>query len=76
MGMPFPMGITAVHDREPRIVPWAWGVNGTLSVLGSVLAAVLSIRFGFAVAMLVGQLAYLVALVVVLVWPLRRTAGI
>ena len=76
MGMPFPMGITAVHDREPRIVPWAWGVNGTLSVLGSVLAAVLSISFGFSVALLVGQLAYLVALVVVLVWPLRRTAGI
>ncbi len=71
MGMPFPMGIAAVHDREPRIVPWAWGINGTLSVLGSVLAAVLSISFGFSVALLVGQLAYLVALVVVLVWPWR-----
>jgi spermidine synthase len=68
MGMPFPLGIRAVHATEPRVVPWAWGVNGTLSVLGSVLAAMLSISFGFTVALMAGQLAYLVALVVVFVW--------
>jgi hypothetical protein len=76
MGMPFPLGIRAVHSREPRVVPWAWGVNGTLSVLGSVLAAMLSISFGFTVALLAGQLAYLVAFVVLLIWPMRRGAGI
>ena len=71
MGMPFPLGIRAVHSREPRVVPWAWGVNGTLSVLGSVLAAMLSISFGFSAALLVGQLAYLVALIAVLLRPMR-----
>ena len=70
MGMPFPLGIKAVHSREPRVVPWAWGINGTLSVLGSVLAAMLSISFGFTVALFVGQLAYVLALVAVLVWPM------
>jgi len=71
MGMPFPLGIRAVHGREPRVVPWAWGINGTLSVFGSVLAAMLSITFGFTVTLLVGQLAYLVAFVAVLTWPMR-----
>ncbi len=71
MGMPFPFGISAVHSREPRVVPWAWAVNGTLSVLGSVLAAMVSISFGFTVAFFVGQLAYVLALVVVLIRPMR-----
>jgi len=75
MGMPFPLGIRALHRREPRVVPWAWGINGTLSVLGAVLAAMLSIRFGFTVALLAGQLAYLLALVAVVVWPTRLTAA-
>jgi hypothetical protein len=76
MGMPFPLGIRAIHRMEPRVVPWAWGVNGTLSVLGSVLAAVLSISFGFTVALLVGQLAYSVALLAVLIWPMRGGGGV
>ncbi len=71
MGMPFPLGIAAVHGREPRFVPWAWGINGTLSVLGSVLAAMLSISFGFTLALLVGQLVYFVALLAALFWPVR-----
>jgi len=75
MGMPFTLGIRALHRREPRVVPWAWGINGTLSVLGAVLAAMLSIRFGFTVALLAGQLAYLLALVAVVVWPTRLTAA-
>ena len=71
MGMPFPLGIAAVHGREPRLVPWAWGINGTLSVLGSVLAAMLAISFGFTLALLVGQLVYSVALLAALFWPMR-----
>ena len=70
MGMPFPLGVSAVHRKEPRVVPWAWGVNGTLSVLGSVLAAMLSIRFGFTAALVVGQLAYLTALGMAVIRPL------
>jgi SAM-dependent methyltransferase len=71
MGMPFPLGISAVHRRDYRVVPWAWGINGTLSVLGSVLAAMLSIRFGFGVALVVGQLAYLVALMTAVIRPMH-----
>ncbi|MGB9300601.1 MAG: hypothetical protein WCD51_08400, partial [Anaerolineae bacterium] len=70
MGMPFPLGVSAVHRKEPRVVPWAWGVNATLSVLGSVLAAMLSIRFGFTAALVVGQLAYLTALGMAVIRPL------
>lgn len=71
MGMPFPLGMSAVHRRDSRVVPWAWGVNGTLSVLGSVLAAMLSIRLGFSAALVVGQLAYLAALGMAVIRPMN-----
>jgi hypothetical protein len=66
MGMPFPLGIKRADLSAPRMVPWLWGINGTLSVLASVLAVFLAINVGFTAVALVGQAAYGVALLSVL----------
>ena len=34
-------------DHKDRFIPWMYGVNGSMSVLGSVLAVILSMLFGF-----------------------------
>jgi spermidine synthase len=47
MGMPFPLGLGAVAAKAPRLVPWAWGINGCASVVGAVLASILAMHFGF-----------------------------
>ncbi len=47
MGMPFPLGLSRVHDAAPGLVPWAWGVNGCASVISAVLALILAIHLGF-----------------------------
>ncbi len=62
LGMPFPLGITALSRLAPRLVPWAWGVNGFMTVVGSLIAALLSIRWGFDVTLLAGAAVYLVAM--------------
>jgi hypothetical protein len=36
----------------------AWAVNGVLSVIGSILAVALAIRFGFSAVLLAGGVAY------------------
>jgi hypothetical protein len=59
MGIPFPRGIREVSERWPNLIPWAWGVNGSLSVVGSILAAMLALSFGFRWALTAGSLAYL-----------------
>jgi spermidine synthase len=59
MGIPFPRGIREVSERRPNLIPWAWGVNGSLSVVGSILAAMLALSFGFRWALTAGSLAYL-----------------
>jgi spermidine synthase len=58
MGMPMPLGIRWLAQRAPNALAWAWGVNGSLSVMGTVLAMVLSIFFGITATMLCGAAAY------------------
>ncbi|MFN2283170.1 MAG: hypothetical protein ACK2UQ_02020, partial [Anaerolineae bacterium] len=61
MGMPFPQGLrrlSALAAHPGLLLPWAWGINGALSVVASVLAALLALSFGFDVVLLCGALCY------------------
>lgn len=62
MGMPFPRGLKLIGDSgRGEIVPVMWGVNGVMSVVGSVLSVILSMSIGFTGAMIVGAVVYLIA---------------
>jgi spermidine synthase len=64
MGMPFPSGLSSLESNRPRLLPWALGMNGALSVTGAVAAKLISISYGFpAVLTLVIVLYLIVALV-------------
>jgi hypothetical protein len=58
LGMPFPLGIRLVSDRAPELVPWAWAVNGFLSVFSSIFCIVLAMSIGFTRVLLVSALVY------------------
>lgn len=62
MGMPMPIGIRLLARNAPEIIPWAWGVNGATSVMGSVGALVIAILSGFNQALMIGAGLYLLAL--------------
>ncbi|RLB67916.1 MAG: hypothetical protein DRH04_07405, partial [Deltaproteobacteria bacterium] len=62
MGTLLPTGLRLVATRHAEIVPWAWGLNGAASVLGSVLAMFLAIFLGFSKVLIIGGAMYLVAL--------------
>jgi hypothetical protein len=66
MGMPFPIGMQRVSDACPELVPWAWAVNGSLSVVGALLATLVAVHLGIRSVMLAAVLAYLTIL------PLQR----
>jgi hypothetical protein len=71
MGMPMPIGIRLLAKYEPELIPWAWGVNGAASVMGSVGALAIAILTGFNQALLVGAALYLIAMALI---ASRRTA--
>ncbi len=62
MGMPFPKGMTLLGQAAPDLVVWAWGVNGAISVVASILAALLALSGGFSLVLFVGAACYVVAL--------------
>jgi hypothetical protein len=63
MGMPFALGMAATrHSESQKWIPWLWAVNGSASVLSSVLAVALATTLGFSAAMAAGLAAYGLAL--------------
>ncbi len=63
LGFPFPLGIklldiTAKHDN----ISWAWGINGSFSVVSTVLATVIAVEAGFLIVMLIAAGCYFLAL--------------
>ncbi len=58
MGIPFP-SLLRLAGRMQQRVALLWAVNGVFSVLGSVLAVIVSMRWGFNAALLIGALLYL-----------------
>ncbi|MFQ6102275.1 MAG: spermidine synthase [Anaerolineae bacterium] len=57
MGMPFPKGL-ALLEQKLALVAWAWGVNGAVSVVASILAALLALSFGFSAVLTLGAVCY------------------
>jgi hypothetical protein len=74
LGMAMPLGLTRFAAFHPTGVAWAWGVNGVLSVVGSVLAITVAIVAGFAVATLVALACYGIALASALLSPWPESA--
>ncbi|HEY44441.1 MAG TPA: hypothetical protein G4O11_10720 [Anaerolineae bacterium] len=59
MGVPFATGLRRLEERSPGSIPWAWAINGSISGVSGVLAALISLDAGFTVTLVVGTLAYL-----------------
>ena len=74
MGVPFPRAIRMLGEQAPVLVPWAWAVNGSASVVSAILATVLALSFGFTWVILGGATAYLAAAVAAHVWQHRGSA--
>jgi hypothetical protein len=70
LGVPFPTAVAALQSERPALVPWAWGVNGCLSVLSSLGTVLIAMQIGFAATLGTAALVYVAA---ALAW--RRTAA-
>ena len=66
MGIPFPAGLQRLLDRDesPAQIPWIWAINGSMSVVSSVLATLLALSLGFSWVFWTGALCYMGAWIV------------
>jgi len=61
MGMPFPIGLKRLSTRDAVAIPWAWGINGTASVLSSMCATLIAVHFGISAVVVSAALLYAIA---------------
>jgi hypothetical protein len=68
MGMPFPAGLSKLSKLNEEAVPWAWGINGCVSVISTALATIIAVEMGFMWVMLFAAFAYCLPLMVQWKW--------
>jgi predicted membrane-bound spermidine synthase len=68
LGIPFPSGIRMISEKAPSLIPWAWGMNGFFTVIGSVLALMLSMMIGFQAVLWIAVCIYLLSM-----WAILKT---
>ncbi len=61
LGVFFPTGIKMVSADEKQFVPWAWGINGCASVVGTMLAIIIAMSRGFSVVTLAAVSIYAIS---------------
>lgn len=64
MGIPFPIGLRTLGKTNSSLIPWAWGVNGCASVLGSVMALIFAQGIGFWNTLLCSLFFYIMSMVI------------
>ncbi|MBA7681286.1 hypothetical protein ES703_89624 [subsurface metagenome] len=56
---------------SPNLVPWAWGINGCVSVLSSILSLMIALWLGFSWVLMVAAGSYLVGTGIACQWMKR-----
>lgn len=64
LGLPFPLGLERFARRAPRLLPWAWALNGAFSVVSTPLANLLARTEGLSALLVAALLCYVTAMLV------------
>jgi hypothetical protein len=64
MGVPFPRGLQSTGRGSLPPPPFYWGLNGVMSVVGSVATVFVALSWGFQAAMLIGCACYVLSALV------------
>ncbi len=63
MGFPFALGMSTLSRlKKEHFFVWAWGINGSFSVVGSVLVPIVSVSLGISTVILIAAVIYFMAL--------------
>jgi hypothetical protein len=60
LGLPMPTGLRMLSAKAPQMIPWAWGINGALSVVGATLAIFIAMNWGFSTTLAAASATYAV----------------
>jgi spermidine synthase len=62
LGLPMPTGLRILSAKAPQMIPWAWGINGALSVVGATMAIFIAMNWGFNTTLVTASATYMIGL--------------
>jgi hypothetical protein len=68
MGIPFPIGIRYLNINKVQMIPWAWGVNGFLSVIATSISTIIAIQSGFNLVIFFAAIFYLLTVLATIIF--------
>ncbi|WP_205513875.1 hypothetical protein [Longitalea arenae] len=68
MGIPFPAALSWLARSAASEIPWAWGLNGCVSVISTALATIITVEAGSGLVLWLAALAYCMPLIVCSRW--------
>ena len=63
MGMPFPLALEHLGEKNATMLPWGLAVNGSVSVFAAVFTGIVSMHFGFTSVVFIAAACYALAFV-------------
>ena len=70
MGIPFAGGVQRIEEIVPGLIPWIWAINGSASVVSSILSAIVALSGGYRLVLALAAACYFAATVAF--WPLSQ----
>lgn len=61
MGIPFPTGMSILGEKRAGLIPWAWCINGSFSVVSSTLVMMTALAWGFTAVQIIAGIVYIIA---------------
>ncbi|MDE1461222.1 hypothetical protein [Spartinivicinus poritis] len=61
MGFPFATALASLQKHSDQLIPWAWSINNSASVISILLAPIIAIELGFNSLLLIAACCYLAA---------------
>jgi hypothetical protein len=61
MGVMIPSAVRVLGAKDSSLVPWGWGVNGAMSVIGTSVATLIAMYGGFTATFIVGAIVYAIS---------------
>lgn len=72
MGFPFPLAIRIISSKSQALVSWAWAINGSASVIASIVAIIMAMELGFNMVLITSAVGYIIAGLTVLFFLRRK----
>jgi spermidine synthase len=63
LGFPFSLGLSLFRGDRAHLLPWAWSINGSFSVIATPLANIIILSLGYKIILVLSALFYIIVFV-------------